>query len=133
MRLETLKWLEDIRDAAEAIQEFTAGKPVGDYAADRLLRSAVERQFEITGEALAGLRREDPATAARISQSDRIVAFRNHLIHRYWNVKAEIVWGIIEVDIPILVREVRALLDEGEASADADAPRSSDASDVGPT
>ncbi|MCQ8103788.1 DUF86 domain-containing protein [Methylomonas sp. SURF-2] len=45
-------FLWDAHFAAEAILEFVAGKTVADYRSDRLLRSAVERQFEIIGEAL---------------------------------------------------------------------------------
>lgn len=46
-----------------------------------MLRSAAERQFEIVGEAFAGLRLADPGLAAGIPDLPRIVAFRNVLIH----------------------------------------------------
>jgi uncharacterized protein with HEPN domain len=45
-------YLWDAREAAGATLEFVAGKTFEDYAGNRLLRSAVERQFEIIGEAL---------------------------------------------------------------------------------
>jgi uncharacterized protein with HEPN domain len=48
-----------------------------------MLRSAVERQFEIIGEALSQLAKIDPAVAARIPDLRRIVGFRNVLIHGY--------------------------------------------------
>ena len=52
MTNEARKRLLDLVNACEAIAEFVAGKDFATYEADRLLRSAVERQFEIIGEAL---------------------------------------------------------------------------------
>jgi uncharacterized protein with HEPN domain len=46
-------FLWDARKAAETIIIFTRGKRFEDYQADAMLRAAVERQFEIIGEALA--------------------------------------------------------------------------------
>jgi uncharacterized protein with HEPN domain len=77
-----------------------------------MLRSAVERQFGIIGEALSHLSRRFPATAARISQCSAIVGFRNRLIHGYSAVADPVVWNVIEADMPLLKREVDALLAE---------------------
>lgn len=49
------KLLEDIRDAAAFIGEVTSGRQLAQYSADRLLRQAVERNFEIIGEAIKRL------------------------------------------------------------------------------
>jgi uncharacterized protein with HEPN domain len=113
MRPEAKKLLEDFRQAGERIGQFTAGKTEGDYIGDVLLRSAVERQFEIIGEALNRLVKADAATASRIGERGRIVAFRNVLIHGYDVVEGEVVWDIVHKDLPILRREVAALLSEG--------------------
>ena len=59
-----------------------------------------ERQFEIIGEAFAGLRRVDPAVAAAIPDLPRIIAFRNVLIHAYATIDPRLVWGVVENDLP---------------------------------
>ncbi|OGV69782.1 MAG: hypothetical protein A3K19_22325 [Lentisphaerae bacterium RIFOXYB12_FULL_65_16] len=110
MRLETRKLLEDMRQACALVHGFTAGKTLADYQADALLRSGVERQFEIIGKALGRLLRTDPQTAAQISQYRRIISFRNVLIHGYDVVEDEVVWDVVQRDLPVLHREVEAFL-----------------------
>ena len=112
-RLEVRKYLYDIREASRLIRDFTEGKFLDDYASDPLLRSAVERQFEIVGEALGNLLRLAPDLSERISYSPRIIAFRNRLIHGYASVSNELVWGVIESYLPTLVAEIEALLADG--------------------
>ncbi len=112
MRREIRKYLFDLDQACRLLQQFTEGKDLDAYLADAMLRSAVERQFEIIGEALNQALRLDPALAERISYSGRIIAFRNRLIHGYAFVADEVVWGILETRLPTLQREVTALLRE---------------------
>ena len=112
MRLEAKKRLYDVLRAAAILAEFTEGKSFDDYERDIMLRSAVERQFTIIGEAMALLARYDAEVAARISEYPRIIAFRNVLIHGYADVNDALVWGMLEADLPKLIAEVRALLGE---------------------
>lgn len=72
------------------------------------MRSAVERQFEIVGEALGQLARVDAAMAERIPNLREIIAFRNILIHGYAVIDRARVWRVIEEDLPRL----RATLEE---------------------
>jgi len=110
MRLEAKKYLYDISEAVELIASFTEDKTLADYERDIMLRSAVERQFEIIGEALAHLARLDEALAERISEHRRIIAFRNILIHGYTQVDDLVVWDIVQSKLPTLHRQVSALL-----------------------
>ena len=80
MQLEARKYLQDVSRALELLGRFAQGKTLAEYRADPLLRSAVERQFEIVGVALNQLHARDAATAARIPELARIVGFRNILI-----------------------------------------------------
>lgn len=111
-RPETLKYLFDIAAACRLLEQFTSGKTLAHYESDAMLRSAVERQFEIIGEALRLAIREEPGLASSISESNRIIAFRNRLIHGYAGVLNDVVWGILEAALPTLRREVDALLGE---------------------
>jgi hypothetical protein len=77
MHADARKLLWDAQQAAARIARFTAGKGFADYEADEYLRSAVERQFEIIGEALNRLARVDALVADQIPELPRIIAFRN--------------------------------------------------------
>jgi len=112
MRLESKKYLYDVLQAGKNLQQFTEGKVLSAYKADLQLRSATERQFEIIGEALRRLSNEDPTTAARISEYERIISFRNILIHGYAEVDDRIVWDVLQTKLPTLLEEVEALLEE---------------------
>ena len=112
MRLEARKYLHDIQRAVELLEEFTVGKTFADYKLDAMLRAAVERQFEVIGEAMAQLARLDGALVDRISGHRRIIAFRNLLIHGYADVDDRLVWGVIEANLPTLAREIEALSKE---------------------
>lgn len=87
-------YLWDARRAVALIIEFVDDRSWVDYEADAMLRSAVERQFEIVGEALGQLGRVAPELAAQVPDLPRIVAFRNLLIHGYASIDARLVWEV---------------------------------------
>lgn len=103
-------YLWDVAQATRLIADFAEGKTLQNYGADPLLRSAVERQFEIVGEALRQASAHFPETEKRISRCAEIIAFRNRLIHGYSGVSNEVVWGVIEGDLPRLRAEVEQWL-----------------------
>lgn len=103
-------YLHDVLKAARALQQFSAGKDFDAYRADTLLRSGVERQFEIIGEALTQLRQLDAGMADKIEGSRQAIGLRNILIHGYTDVDDEIVWRTLLDDLPALKRSVAALM-----------------------
>ena len=107
--------LEDIAAACAFVVASTANVTAADYAANQLLRQAMERNFEIIGEALIRLERIDPRTAARISDYRSVVGFRNRLIHGYDRINQARVWEIIQAFLPVLHRQVEGLLREAES------------------
>ena len=95
-----------------AIQSFTAGMDTAAFAANEMALSAVERKFEIIGEALNQLSRLDTTLAARIPELAQIVAFRNQLIHGYATVRVGTVWNVLRNALPPLLAAVEELLGE---------------------
>ncbi|OGA08940.1 MAG: hypothetical protein A3D95_09550 [Betaproteobacteria bacterium RIFCSPHIGHO2_12_FULL_69_13] len=110
MQLESAKYLEDIREAGQTVLQATAARTLDDYLRDKLLRLAVERCFEIIGEALRRLDECDHETATKITDFKQIIGFRNVLIHGYSLLKHDRVWRIVEHQLPALLAEVEALL-----------------------
>jgi uncharacterized protein with HEPN domain len=100
MPLDAKAYLADMTAATDRIAAFTKGKTYNDYLADDLLRSGVERQFEIVGEALRKLSELNADMAAKIPEFRRIIAFRNVLVHGYASVDHWLVWGIVEHKLP---------------------------------
>ena len=112
MEDDLLKHLYDIQATASAILRFVRGKTFDDYEEDELLRSGVERKFEIVGEALNRLSRDTPTILDKIREHRNIVSFRNILAHGYDGIDNRIVWGIIEEDLGKLLEDVERLIAE---------------------
>lgn len=112
MQRDPRAFLWDVRDAATAIADFTAGLDVQAYVANAMAQAAVERKFEVIGEALNQLSKVSPALAARIPDLPQIVAFRNQLIHGYAMVNVRTVWQIAQTALPGLRAAVDTLLQE---------------------
>ncbi len=112
MQLETKKYIYDVVQAAEKVSRFINNKNINDYKTDDLLKSGVERQFEIMGEALNQLSKVDILTIEKISNYQQIISFRNILIHGYAEVDDRLVWNIVETKLPQLLKETKDLLGE---------------------
>ena len=117
-------FLWDVRESADAILRFTAARTEREYRQDEMLRAAVERHFEIIGEALNRLTRANPALATRIPGARQAIAFRNLLIHGYAVVDDATVWRTVRDDLPGLRETVAELLGELDDDPDSAAPSS---------
>lgn len=102
MNQRTSKHLYEIAEASKAIMSFTKGLDLDKYSADDRTRSAVERKFEIIGEALRRIRDDDAETFGQIESGNQINGMRNRLIHGYDAVDDEIVLETIANDLPKL-------------------------------
>lgn len=106
MRRDLQTYVYDIRSAGEHIQAFTDGMALEDYQTSELVRSAVERKFAVIGEALVRIRAGFPETFGRISDAEKIIGFRNVLVHGYDMIDDATVWSAIEANLPVLLREI---------------------------
>lgn len=104
--------LADVEQAGADIARFIEGMDESAFVDDALTLAAVERKFEIVGEALNRLQANHPEHAARIPDLRRIIGFRNVLAHGYDRVVPENVWDYATNDLPELRRVVQALLAE---------------------
>lgn len=104
------KLLFDAITAMQAAQEFVAGLDLSAYRADRLRRSAVERQLEILGEAAARLLKEDPALAEQVPALRLAIGMRNRIIHGYDGVDDETVFRTVEGHLPGLLLHLQQQL-----------------------
>ena len=106
---EIKKYLFDIQESIDSIQKYLGDKrDFNVYLADKMMRRAVEREFEIIGEAMSRIEKLDPAI--EIASKRQIISMRNRVIHGYDKIDNEIVWGIIVRHLPALKTEIGNLL-----------------------
>ncbi|SEB94691.1 Uncharacterized conserved protein, contains HEPN domain [Paramicrobacterium humi] len=116
MRPEVGAHLWDTVEAARLVHEFASGKTEKEFNSDVLMRSAIERQLEVLGEALNRLRRDDPETAARVPDLEKIAGMRNVIAHEYGSIDYEIVWRAT-TGVPALIPILDELVNEALGAA----------------
>lgn len=115
MRRSAGAYLEDIVVSCDAIEDALAGIDLQAYLASRLIRSSVEREFLIIGEAVNVLVKLFPEIGSQITHAKFIVGFRNRLAHEYAAIDDEAVMAIAEHDVPLLRTECQTLIDRCNA------------------
>ncbi len=100
MRDESSSLLGDLQNGCDQVSEFIEGVSEAQYRSDELVRSAVERQLEIIGEALNALRKSDPELAEQIPDLRRIIELKNVLIHGYAVVDDSVVYVAATERVP---------------------------------
>ena len=101
----------DVVEAADAILDAVNGIDLDVYCNSRLIRSSVEREFIIIGEALTNLSRLNGELFFKIENAPRIISFRNKLTHEYSNISNQLVWGVIKTNLPMLVGQCNQLME----------------------
>ncbi|MBI5913981.1 MAG: DUF86 domain-containing protein [Bacteroidetes bacterium] len=109
MSLEEKKLLTDILTCIRDIDIHLGGKrDFNEYLQNKTMRRAVERELEIIGEAVGKLLKVNPSIP--ISYARLVVDLRNKVIHAYDSINNTIIWKIVNIDVPVLDKEVSELL-----------------------
>ncbi len=106
--------LLDILIAARKVQAFCEGVGREEFEANDLLQNAVLRLLQVIGEASRNISPETQDAHPEIPWKE-MVGFRHKLVHEYFRVDIEEVWGIILRDIPGLIRLIEPLVPPEES------------------
>ena len=109
MQPSILKFLLDIQSVIQEI-ELVKTKTNNDFTSfksDILLQRAVERDLEIIGEAIRKIIEID--SSIQITSAKNIIGLRNIISHAYDSVEPEMIWGIIQNNIPVLAQEINKI------------------------
>jgi uncharacterized protein with HEPN domain len=112
MTEEILVWLHDIKVQIQEVEEFysSTGRSFQIFSTNKMLRKAIERNFEIIGEAMVRVLDKDPNIS--ITNARRIISFRNKIAHECDKLDDETLYNISVIYLPTLLREVTVILDQ---------------------
>ena len=105
-----LQFLEDISEAAEAIERFVADSSGDSFSGDEVLRSAVLHKLTVIGEAAGRVTGELRERYPEVPWSD-VVGFRNVVVHAYFALEWAIVWTTATEEVPELRRQIARILE----------------------
>ena len=103
-------YLFDIKQACDEIDKFTQDINFDQYSLNAMMKAAVERKFLVIGEAMIRLKREHPELLEEITDHEKIIGFRNILVHGYDIINDATVWSAIKEHVSVLQQEVDDLL-----------------------
>ena len=110
MQREEKKYLFDIQACIQNIETFIGNPKIyQNFEQNIMLQQAVERNFEIIGEAVNSLLKIN--TGIAITDARRMVDARNKIIHGYDEIQPVQIWNIIINHLPLLKKEVTTLLE----------------------
>ena len=104
------KFLFDIKESIKSIESYLGDKrDFNVYQSNKMLRRAIEKEFEIIGEAMSRIEKLD--NKINITTKKQIISMRNRVIHGYDKIDDAIIWGTIIKHLPILKNEIQDLID----------------------
>jgi len=111
MKKDHLVYLKHILDAIYRIEEYTKGVKYEDFMNNNLIQSGVMREIEIMGEAT---KRLTPGFKEKYPEIPwkKMAGTRDKLIHDYFGVDLDAVWGTVEKDIPTLKDKIKGIIEK---------------------
>ena len=113
MRRTVLHFLDDIEAALDRILKYTRGLTREAFLANPVVRDAVAWNFEVIGEAVKNLPDDLKARYPAVEWR-KIAGLRDAMVHGYFRIDYEVLWGIIEDDVPHFHNRIRDILIEEE-------------------
>jgi uncharacterized protein with HEPN domain len=104
-------YLDDILEATNKILSYTAGFSYDEFRADSKTIDAVIRNFMVIGEAASKIPDEIRSSHGEIQWRD-MVGLRNIVIHEYFGIKLDVIWKVIQEDLPELDLQINRMLSQ---------------------
>jgi uncharacterized protein with HEPN domain len=102
-------YLLDILDSARTAVEYMRGKTWEEFSQDHLLQDAVVRRLEIVGEASGRVSEETQMRYSHLPWQ-AMKGTRNKIIHEYDSIELDIIWKIVQEDLPALIDELEKII-----------------------
>ena len=111
-------YLEDMEKSATRVGKYTADMTLMDFVKNDMCMAAVVREIEIMGEASKRIRDAKGERHPKDSPWTGVLKMRDHVIHQYDGVDPEVVWEVVQNDLP----ELRRVVAEELAKLDSKTP-----------
>ena len=104
-------WLENILKSIDEIIEFLLEKKTS-FSIKKTWKQkkAVKRNIEIIGEAINRITNHKEANF-QINNAQKIIGVRNRIAHEYNNISDELIWTMINRELPELRKEIQAIME----------------------
>ena len=112
MKRDDRVYLQHILESIERIESYLSGVTLPQFLQDTLRQDGVVRQLEIIGEASRQISSDFRLQHPEVPWG-QIVALRNRIVHDYMNIDIEIVWEIVQQDLPVLKQTIRRIVENG--------------------
>ena len=104
--------LLDVQDSITRIEEY-ASRGREAFEQDKLIQTWMLHHLQIIGEACRAISPQFRARHPGVPWT-KIIGLRNILVHHYFEIDVDIVWLVVERDIPELKEKVKVILRETE-------------------